>query len=121
MACVNCHSKWNTKIANIDDRPRCPKCKSLMVASVRENDESLKLLKRGAKTDEEDAIIKRLRRNAGLVATSGKRAILAMAARGVGPDTASRILEARYDDEYEFLKAILKAEINYARTRRFWD
>ncbi|MDD5502165.1 MAG: DEAD/DEAH box helicase [Candidatus Thermoplasmatota archaeon] len=121
MACVNCHHKWNTKIANIDERPRCPKCKSLMVAAVRENDDSLKLLKRGAKTDEEDAIIKRLRRNAGLVATSGKRAIIAMAARGVGPDTASRILEARYDDEYEFLKAILKAEINYARTRRFWD
>ncbi|PKK81461.1 MAG: hypothetical protein CVT47_02325 [Thermoplasmata archaeon HGW-Thermoplasmata-2] len=120
LVCINCRQKWNTKIATVDDRPRCPKCKSLMIASVRENDESVKFLARGAKTDEEDTMLKRLRRNAGLVATSGKRAVIAMAARGIGPDTASRILEARYDDEYEFLKAILKAEINYARTRRFW-
>lgn len=121
MVCINCNHRWDTRIGNLDERPRCPKCKSLMMAALREYDESVKLLTRGAKTEEEDRALKRLRKNAGLVATSGKKAVMAMVARGIGPDTAARILEHRYDDEYEFLKAVLKAEINYARTRRFWD
>jgi 5'-3' exonuclease len=49
--------------------------------------------------------------------------------RGIGPETAARILR-RYNasmleksDELEirFLKDILKAELTYARTRGFWD
>jgi ATP-dependent Lhr-like helicase len=48
---------------------------------------------------------------------------MALAGRGIGPNTAARILRKQYlvDDEQEFLREILKAEINYARTKRFWD
>ena len=49
--------------------------------------------------------------------------------RGIGPDTAARILrrynktELEKSDELQirFLRDILKAELNYARTRGFWD
>ena len=49
--------------------------------------------------------------------------------RGIGPDTAARILR-RYSSisldkseeiQIKFLRDILKAELNYARTRGFWD
>jgi ATP-dependent Lhr-like helicase len=44
-----------------------------------------------------------------------------LAGRGVGPDTAARVLSGFYDDEDEFLRDILSAEITYARTKKFWD
>ena len=46
---------------------------------------------------------------------------MALRSRGVGPDTAARILAMHYETEEEFLRALLGAEITYARTRRFWD
>jgi ATP-dependent Lhr-like helicase len=44
-----------------------------------------------------------------------------MAARGVGPHTASRILGRPHKDEDEFYLDILEAEREYAATRPFWD
>jgi hypothetical protein len=49
--------------------------------------------------------------------------------RGIGPDTASRILrkfdpvdlKRNQDLLFELLKEIHKAEILYAQTRGFWD
>jgi len=49
--------------------------------------------------------------------------------RGIGPDTASRILrryqknDLKNSDEtlIKFLRDLLKAELTYARTRGFWD
>ena len=61
-----------------------------------------------------------LMKNASLVASYGKKAIFVLAGYGIGPDTASRILGKQKDGK-ELLKKILKAEITYARTRRFWD
>jgi len=56
-------------------------------------------------------------------------ALLALMARGIGPDTAARILrrynrrelEKSEEVEIKFLRDILKSEITYARTRGFWD
>ena len=46
---------------------------------------------------------------------------MALVGRGVGPDTAARILAKNSMDEDELLRDILAAEVNYARTKRFWD
>jgi hypothetical protein len=51
----------------------------------------------------------------------GKKALVALCGRGIGPDTASRILASFQQDEDDFLREILVAEINYAKTKRFWD
>jgi len=59
--------------------------------------------------------------NASLVSAHGKKAVYALVARGVGPDTAARILRNLHEDEDAFLRDVLAAEVNYARTRRFWD
>ncbi len=65
--------------------------------------------------------LKKLYTNASLVMAHGRRAALALVARGVGPDVAGRILRRYHEDEMEFLKDVLRAEVNYARTKRFWD
>ncbi len=59
--------------------------------------------------------------SAELVAHHGERALLALAARGVGPETARRLLARAYRDDEGFLTELLRAERAYARTRAFWD
>jgi hypothetical protein len=54
---------------------------------------------------------------------------MALMGRGIGPDTAARILRKHNpvslkkseEDEIRFLRDIHKAEVHYARTRGFWD
>ena len=59
--------------------------------------------------------------SAELVAHYGERALFALAARGIGPETARRLLTRLYRDEASFFTEILRAERAYARTRAFWD
>ncbi|MGE4274990.1 MAG: hypothetical protein AB7E27_02865, partial [Candidatus Methanomethylophilaceae archaeon] len=63
----------------------------------------------------------RLWRNANIVHSYGRKAVLALSGRGVGPDAASRILQMYHQEEDDLLRDILAAEVNYARTKRFWD
>jgi ATP-dependent Lhr-like helicase len=70
---------------------------------------------------EEKKILKRGHKSADLVIASGKKAIIALAARGVGPRSASRVLmKSHAKDDYEFYAAIIEAEKEYSRTRPFW-
>lgn len=59
--------------------------------------------------------------SAELLAHHGERALLALAARGVGPETARRLLARSFRDDDAFLTELLRAERAYARTRAFWD
>jgi ATP-dependent Lhr-like helicase len=59
--------------------------------------------------------------SAELLTHYGERALLSLAARGIGPDTARRLLARLYRSDAEFLTEVLKAERSYARTRSFWD
>ena len=60
-------------------------------------------------------------RSANLVQSHGKQAVVALSARGVGPQTAARIIGKLRRDEDEFYRDILEQERRYARTRSFWD
>ncbi len=102
---------------------QCNNCGGVLLAAISMHDsETLKLLKKNRNlTSSEKKELKRLRTNANLVMSHGKSALLALAGRGVGANTAARILTRQHTDELELLRDILKAEINYARTKRFWD
>lgn len=122
MSCLSCRHQWRVTPATADVRISCPRCGANMVAALQSyNRESIGLLSKDRLTEEDKKEVRRLYRNANLVREHGKRALLALAGRGVGPDAASRILSGFYDSEDEFLRDILSAEINYARTKRFWD
>jgi ATP-dependent Lhr-like helicase len=125
LACVNC-CEWKSKrkVAAVPEPIVCGKCASVLVAALRPwHERSLKLISKDKRklTDDERKEWKRINTNANLVTAHGKRAVIALVARGVGPDTAGRVLYKQRSDEETFLRDVLEAEINYARTRRFWD
>ncbi len=70
---------------------------------------------------ETEALVRAGYTSAELLAHHGERALLALAARGVGPDTARRLLARAYRDDEAFLTELVRAERDYARTRAFWD
>ncbi|MEM3224996.1 MAG: hypothetical protein QXI13_02675, partial [Thermoplasmatales archaeon] len=48
------------------------------------------------------------------------KALIVLAAHGIGPEAASRILEVPVKSENELIERILINEIEFARNRRFW-
>jgi ATP-dependent Lhr-like helicase len=122
LVCLSCKRARTEKVGQVADPIRCPSCDSVMQAALRpwQRDQAA-LLRKKKPTAEERREIKRLYTNASLVMAHGRKAIMALVARGVGPDVAGRILRGFHHDEDEFLHEILEAEINYARTKRFWD
>lgn len=121
LFCMNCR-KWKSKtvVGRVPDRPVCPRCNARLIAVLKPWEEPLIGRIAGkAKTEEDRAAEARLLRNANLVLSSGKKAVIALAARGVGPENASRILSTLTDGN-AFYAEIIRAERNYIRTRKFW-
>jgi len=130
LVCTNCNHKWSSTVRRVDSKPKCSNCGAIKIVVLRRYNRDLsKILTKKERTSEENREIKRLHKNASLVLNYGKTAIMALMGRGIGPDTAARILrrynktELEKSDELQikFLRNILKAELNYARTRGFWD
>jgi len=128
LFCVNCKYSWYTRVERLDLQPKCPRCGAIKLVALKEYEkEQLKLIREGESKNIKE--LRKLYRNSSLVVAHGKYAILALMGRGIGPEVASRILSKYSKQELQksettrlkFLKDILKAELNYARTRGFWD
>ncbi|TLZ74230.1 MAG: DEAD/DEAH box helicase [Methanobacteriota archaeon] len=122
LLCLSCKMMWREGVKDLPAKIRCPRCSAVMIAVVApyEKERIAKLdLEGGDK--ESRAKAKRLFTNASLVMAHGRKAVLALMARGVGEDTAARILRGYHESEEDFLREVLAAEITYARTKRFWD
>ncbi len=111
LYCTICGNVKTTKIKDIHSL-KCDACGSHLIASLSPYD-------RDHMDDEKSR--KRLVKNAHLVKERGMEAVIAMAARGIGPETASRILEVSYANDDDLIRAILNAEMEFARNKRYWD
>jgi ATP-dependent Lhr-like helicase len=121
-SCLFCRSQWRFRCGDAPRRFKCPHCGGVMVAVLKGYERDVIKIRRDDELSaQERNDLQRLSRNANLVNEYGSRAVLVLAARGVGPDTASRILRSMYADEDDFLRAIMNAEILYAKNKRFWD
>jgi ATP-dependent Lhr-like helicase len=122
LCCLHCR-RWHAKtpVARVPEKPQCPNCGARLIAAVKPYEEDLctVVLRKKPGNEEEKAIQARLLRNANIVLSSGKKAIIALAGRGVGPEIASRILATMTEGD-AFYREILKAERNFIRTHRFW-
>lgn len=124
MVCTQCRSRLDMQVIDVARRPHCRRCSSAMVACLRPYQaEHLRVL---ANPDQLTADEKRLRRNfernAQIVAGFGSVAARCLAARGVGPDTATRILQKAADPaDPAFWREVLAAELAFAETSSYWQ
>ncbi len=121
LKCLKCGSERRRMVRDID-KPRCHLCGASMVSLLNRYHDASLLKKDPMDLDaDERRKVKEFYKLADLGRVYRNKAALALAARGVGHDKAARILAREHRDEAEFLKALLEAEILYARTKRFWD
>lgn len=123
LFCLHCADwKHTTKVRRVRDQPECPECGSTRIAALNPwDDETVAAVRATEKDDEQERRTERAHRAASLVQTHGKRAVIALAARGVGPHNAARIINKLREDEEEFYRDVLRQEREYARTQSFWD
>jgi len=121
LCCLKCHSVRRFRVARyneISDIGTCLKCKGKMLACTREG--LLPMLKDWVSSDEDSDRI-RMIKNAEMIQNRGQEAILCLMGRGIGEATAQRILrKVPRNNRDGLLRAIHLAEVEYARTRRFW-
>jgi ATP-dependent Lhr-like helicase len=121
---------WKTtkRIRELPEKPVCEKCGSGLLAQVRldQNPQTLlDVLKRRKKGEElsleELDHLTYARRTADLTLSYGKKALIALQVKGVGPETAFRILGKMHPNEDDLYMDLLRAKIQYLRTKPYWD
>src|SRR5437667_56731 len=127
LLCMNC-GEWDgiRTVDNLQDKVRCPKCRSTLIAATYLSDDALpkiilKKIRSAKLSGEEEKEWMTAWRSAGLLQTYGKKAGLVLAARGGGTTTATRLLRNRSGGEDSLYLSILRAEREFERTRMFWD
>jgi len=129
LLCMNCGA-WTSQIRvkDLPDEPSCERCGSRLLTLLYPSQDvnRLKELLRSRREGKELGVeelkeLSQARRKADLVLSYGKQAVRALQVKGVGAETASRILGKMHPVEGEFFLDLLRAKIQYLRTREFWD
>jgi len=126
LICARC-GLWQQVMTPSETHPlRCKYCKGQQITCTYEYDHDLvKIIQKkhqGKKlTPDEKKNFQKAWKVSSLLTTFGTTAQIVMAAYGVGPDTAARILKNRLEDDDDYLiKQIIIAEKTYTLTRGFW-
>ncbi len=129
LSCMNCN-QWHieARIRDLPERPVCANCGSGLLAVLHRNQNHsqfqslLNRMKEGEQLIPEEAdAITNGRKSADMVLSYGRKAVEALAVHGVGPITAYQILSRMHKTEKDFYSDLLKAKIQYMRTRQYWD
>ena len=129
LLCLACgHPVKETRVRDLPEKPACEKCGSELLAKLRHRQDAetvyarVKRRQKGEELSPEelDEIIQ-TRRTADLILSYGKKAIIALQTKGVGPETAFRLLGRMHPSEDEYYTDLLKAKIQYLRTKPFWE
>lgn len=129
LVCMQC-GEWTAeeKIRTLPEYPQCGKCGSKLLSllyfsqDAKHLSEVLKKRREGNELSDEDLKeLTQARRKADLVLSYGKKAITALEVKGVGPETAFRILGKMHVKEDQFYMDLLKAKIQYLKTREYWE
>jgi len=111
--CLSCHRVFRSRVSELREK-RCIFCSSPRIAPMKVYEiEDVKNM-----TPER---MNKLRTSYHLLRMYEDRALMVLAAHGIGPETASRILEVPVKNERELLERILSNEVEFAKNRRFWS
>jgi len=127
LLCINCGDYSIVDyVKNIEKEPRCRKCQSRLIAILKHHrTEAQKIVKKWLKgkelTDEEKQKLDFIKKSADLCIVYGKLTCIVLAGRGVGPQTAFRILSRPRRTEEDLFKYILEAERLFIKNKRYWQ
>ena len=121
MVCLSCGGSMRIKVKDFE-KPICPFCGSVRVALVKPYEEEIaERIKKGKFGEKDKRDLERLMGISHLLRRHRRHAAMVLAGRGIGLNTAARILQVPYKDEMELVKRILKEELKFAKTKQFWD
>jgi ATP-dependent helicase Lhr and Lhr-like helicase len=127
LVCVHC-GKWDQTyfVRDIPKIPRCTKCSSRLISSVHPHmTEAKTIVKKRldgkSLTQEEQSKLIRIRRAADMIIVYGKTGCIALAGRGIGPQTCARVLAKMHRNEDALYKDMLAAEKNFIQTKQYWS
>lgn len=129
LLCLSCGNQMEEeRIRELPEKLVCEKCGAGLLARLRLGQDPKMvqdILKRRLDgkelTPEELEQLTHARRTADLILSYGKKALIAFQVRGIGPETAFRILGKMHPNEDKFYMDLLKAKIQYLRTRPYWE
>jgi ATP-dependent Lhr-like helicase len=129
LLCLSCgHHSEEKRIRELPEKLVCEKCGAGLLADLHPIQDPkllIDILKRRLDgkqlTPEELDQLAHARRTADLVLSYGKKALIAFQVKGVGPETAFRILGKMHPSEDDFYMDLLKAKIQFLRTRPYWE
>lgn len=128
LLCFSCgKGTIEKRVKDLPEHPACKECGSRLLALIRPSRELNAVREILSKRHEEKKLtseeLEKLtyaRRTADLILSYGRKAVIALEVRGIGPETAFRILGKMHLKEDEFYMDLLKAKIQYLRTREYW-
>lgn len=120
LVCLNCHNVQRSRVNRLElGVGDCAICGGSMRCCGPERMEEMMLGWVKSRDPKDRA---RMQKNAELLNNHGFEAILCLMGRGIGEETATRILRGfRTDSRTGLLRSIHNSEIEYARTRRYWS
>ncbi len=111
--CLSCQRVFKNRIQDLRER-RCIFCSSPRIAPIKPYEvESTKKMSPDTR--------RKITASYHLLRMYEEKALLVLAAHGIGPERASRILEVPSRNENELLEKILVNEVEFAKNRRFWS
>ncbi len=121
LRCFQCGEGGRIRISEVQEPLRCAACGSrfMTIPSGAEERLVLRMKTAGGKLQSRE-VISKLKWKADLLAIYGRQAAMALTVRGVGPQTASRILSKMHDDEGELIADLVRASGQYEATKQYW-
>ncbi|MFH1229435.1 MAG: DEAD/DEAH box helicase, partial [Candidatus Aenigmatarchaeota archaeon] len=126
LLCVNCGKYSIVETVNDIKDVRCRICQSKLIAALKpQREEAQRIVKKWLKgsdlTEEERQNLDFIRKSADLVIDYGRDAAIVLAGRGIGPQTAVRVLTKPRKDEDDLFKHILTAERDFIKNKKYWQ
>jgi ATP-dependent Lhr-like helicase len=126
LLCINCGKYSMVEIVKDIKELRCSHCQSKLIAVLKPHrEEAQNIVKKWLKgvelTDEEKIKLEFIKKSADLVIDYGKDAAIVLAGRGIGPQTAIRVLYKPRRNEDDLFKHILEAERDFIKNKKYWQ
>jgi ATP-dependent Lhr-like helicase len=126
LLCINCGNY--SVVENVKDieNLRCRLCQSKLIAVLKpQREEAQKIVKKWLKglelLGEEKDKLEFIKKSADLAIVYDKDAAIVLAGRGIGPQTATRILSKPRKNEDDLFKYILEAEREWIKNKKYWQ